>query len=129
MLLSHFPQWKMENLLNHLNPLSGNHLEILTIKGKPVFRAVDSEEVLKTHDLTENQKIIYHLIKAAKNKGIWVKDIKAKSGLHSQLVMADIKTLEKKLLIKSVKSIKSPTKKVYMLYDLDPSVEITGGAW
>ena len=100
--------------------------------------------------MTDTEKIVYQIIKSAKNKGIWIKDIKSKSNLHSQLVNTNIKSLEKKSMIKSVKSVKvwdtlssnsqgviahtyhetqNPTKKVYMLYDIEPSVELTGGAW
>lgn len=31
--------------------------------------------------------------------------------------------------MKSVKSVKHPTRKIYMLYHLQPSIEVTGGPW
>lgn len=41
-----------------------------------------------------------------------------------------LKTLEmSKRLIKSVRNVKNPTRKVYMLAGLNPSTEITGGPW
>ena len=83
----------------------------------------------RTSSLNDTERIVYQLIKGAKNKGIWIKDIKSKSGLHTQLVNSNVKSLEKKILIKAVKSVKTPTRKVYMLYELEPSVELTGGAW
>jgi DNA-directed RNA polymerase III subunit RPC6 len=83
----------------------------------------------RTSSLNDTERIVYQLIKGAKNKGIWIKDIKSKSGLHTQLVNSNVKSLEKKMLIKAVKSVKTPTRKVYMLYELEPSVELTGGAW
>lgn len=46
-----------------------------------------------------------------------------------QLVNASIKSLEKRNLIKSLKSVKNPTKKLYILSELEPSVELTGGSW
>ena len=128
-LLKSLEHWTMNEIMQEINLLSGTFIQVLTVKGKPVFKALDSEEISKTLSMTENERIIYNLIKSSKNKGIWIKDIKSKSGLHTQLVNSNIKSLEKKLFIKAVKSVKTPTKKVYMLYDLEPSVELTGGAW
>ncbi|EGF79925.1 hypothetical protein BATDEDRAFT_12133 [Batrachochytrium dendrobatidis JAM81] len=86
-------------------------------------------ELFRTGSMSDNERIVYQFIKASGNKGTWIKDIKVKSGLHAQIVTQMIKNLEKKVLIKAVKSVKTPTKKVYMLSELDPSVELTGGAW
>ena len=41
----------------------------------------------------------------------------------------ELKNLEAKKLIKSVKSITQKNKKVYMLFNLEPSHEVTGGPW
>jgi DNA-directed RNA polymerase III subunit RPC6 len=40
-----------------------------------------------------------------------------------------LKTLEQRCLIKSVRSITSKSKKLYMLYDAIPTKDITGGPW
>jgi DNA-directed RNA polymerase III subunit RPC6 len=128
-LLNELSSWTMPELMDEINALSGTYIQILTIKGKPVFKALEEEEVEKTIGMADTEKIIYNIIKAAKNKGIWIKEIKSKSNLHTQLVNSNIKSLEKKGIIKSVKSVKTPTKKVYMLTELEPSVELTGGAW
>jgi DNA-directed RNA polymerase III subunit RPC6 len=40
-----------------------------------------------------------------------------------------LKTLEQKQEIKAVKHVKYPTRKIYMLYNLQPSSDVTGGAW
>ena len=45
------------------------------------------------------------------------------------MVTLAIKQLERQGHIKSVKSVKTPTKKLYMLTEFEPSVELTGGAW
>lgn len=39
------------------------------------------------------------------------------------------KSLESRRLIKQVKSIAAKAKKLYMLYELTPSTELTGGVW
>lgn len=40
-----------------------------------------------------------------------------------------LKTLDSRKIIKAVKSVVNKNKKVYMLYELEPSKELTGGAW
>lgn len=40
-----------------------------------------------------------------------------------------LKNLESRQLIKSTSSISSKTRKLYLLYDLEPAKEITGGPW
>jgi DNA-directed RNA polymerase III subunit RPC6 len=128
-LLKELEYWTMNEIMQEINALSGTFIQVLTVKGKPVFKALDDDEVEKTLGMSESERIIYNIIKSANNKGIWIKDIKSKSNLHTQLVNSNIKALEKKGIIKSVKSVKTPTKKVYMLTELEPSIELTGGAW
>ena len=40
-----------------------------------------------------------------------------------------MKTLEGRGLVKNVKSVQHANRKVYMLAELEPAREITGGAW
>jgi len=40
-----------------------------------------------------------------------------------------VKNLESKKLIKAVKSVAASRKKVYMLFNLEPDITVTGGAW
>ena len=40
-----------------------------------------------------------------------------------------LKALEHRKLVKAVKSVANGNRKVYMLFELEPSREITGGAW
>lgn len=72
--------------------------------------------------------MVYQVIKNTHNKGAWTKDIKFKTGLHQNIVAKLLKSLEAKQIIKSVKT-KNSTRKVYMLYEVEPSMEITGGPW
>ena len=79
--------------------------------------------------LSKDEAIIYAIIKNAGNRGTWTKDIKQKSSMHDSIVTQVMKSLEKKAIIKAVKSVKTPTKKCYMLAELEPSEELTGGSW
>ena len=40
-----------------------------------------------------------------------------------------MKNLEKKLLCKSIKPINNKNRKIWLLYDMKPSEEFTGGIW
>jgi len=40
-----------------------------------------------------------------------------------------LKALEVRSLIKSIKSVANPSRKLVMLAELEPSKEVTGGAW
>ena len=83
----------------------------------PLLDKMDSDELL-----------VYQVIKNADNKGAWTREIKQKTGLHQNVVTKVIKALEAKQIIKSVKT-KNSTRKVFMLFDVEPSLEITGGPW
>lgn len=73
--------------------------------------------------------MVYQHIKASANQGIWMKDLFKNTNLHRAVVNKTVKTLEMKQIIKPVKSVKNPSKKIYMLSELEPSVDITGGSW
>ena len=68
-------------------------------------------------------------IKGSDNRGIWTKDLKLEQIFTKPLnkVLKSLETTKK--LIKSVRNVKNPTRKVYMLIGLSPSTEITGGPW
>lgn len=55
--------------------------------------------------------------------------MKNKTNLAQPQITKILKTLESRNLIKSVKNVNNPSRKLYMLYELEPSREITGGAW
>ncbi len=79
--------------------------------------------------LDENETMVYSHIKDSRNEGIWTKQLKARTGLHQTIINRCLKSLEQKQLVKAVKSVKYPTRKIYMLYGLTPSIELSGGPW
>jgi len=58
-----------------------------------------------------------------------MRDIRFKSNLPRKPLTRILKVLENKKLIKSVKTVQTPTRKIYMLHDLTPDESLTGGAW
>jgi len=133
--LQHLDGWSINDLVTVGNSLSKKDLiEIRSSGTGPgnnvlTFVAVSEEEVHKLRSMDANEKIIYGYIKEAGSKGIWQKDLKIKSGIHQKQVLASLKALEKRKIIKTVKSIKNSIKRVYMLYELAPSDEVTGGTF
>ncbi|PIL32108.1 hypothetical protein GSI_06814 [Ganoderma sinense ZZ0214-1] len=97
--------------------------------GNLSYRVVTKKELEVKKDMSGEEGMILSYIQSAGNEGIWTKHLKAKTELHQTVIDRCIKSLMQKQLIKAVKSVKYPTRKIYMLYHLEPSVEMTGGPW
>jgi len=82
-----------------------------------------------TKGCEKEERLVYQIIEDAGNKGIWMRDIRFKSNLPRKPLTRILKVLENKKLIKSVKTVQTPTRKIYMLHDLTPDESLTGGAW
>lgn len=93
------------------------------------FQAISLMEASKITAMSDDEAMIYSYIEASGREGIWTKTIKAKTNLHQHIVVRCLKSLENQRYIKSIKSVKHPTRKIYMLYNLQPSIEVTGGPW
>jgi hypothetical protein len=61
--------------------------------------------------------------------GIWTKDLKNRTNLQQPQVTKILKNLDARGLVKSVKAVAHPTRKLYMLAELEPARELTGGSW
>jgi len=113
-----------------INTLSKKGLLTLFRVGNSVaYQEVKSEEVLKLQGLGMDERLVYQYIKQSDNTGIWTKDLRVKSNLQPAQLTKILKTLESKKIVKSVKSVENKNKKLYMLFDIEPSRKITGGAW
>ncbi|ORY94168.1 RNA polymerase Rpc34 [Syncephalastrum racemosum] len=124
------PSMSIENAYMAMNSLlKKNALEMMQQNGENLLRAVDLKEAEKASKLNEEGRLVYNTIRAAGNEGIWSKDLKKKTNLHAIVLQRTIKLLEQRQEIKAVKHVKYPTRKIYMLFNLQPSSEVTGGAW
>ncbi|KAG6890941.1 hypothetical protein C0995_000898 [Termitomyces sp. Mi166 len=119
---------KRQNALNFLLGV-GLFKSLVDSKGSVSFRAVTKSELAATKDLTGEENLVLGHIKASRNEGIWTKHLKAKTNLHQTVIDRCLKTLTQKRLIKRVPSVQHPTRKIYMLENLEPSVALTGGPW
>ena len=94
-----------------------------------VFERVREEQAAKFKGLSTEDMLVYQIIQHAGNAGMWTKELKQRSNLPVPQITKCFRTLEARKLIKSVKNVAQSNRKVYMLYELEPSREITGGAW
>jgi DNA-directed RNA polymerase III subunit RPC6 len=104
-------------------------LEVLQKGETLIYRLKDPSKSAASMNMDNDEKIIYDVIAAGENTGVWVKDIRTKSNLIMTHLTKILRTLENKKLIKAVKSVNASKKKVYMLFNLDPARSVTGGAW
>ena len=116
--------------------LADKRLNLFEGKGKSAgavqvqaFQVVKKETAEKFEGFGSDQMLVYQTIAQAKDKGIWTKDIKSLSNISQQVLNRSLSALESRFLIKSVRSVASKSKKLYMLYEVEPATEITGGPW
>lgn len=93
------------------------------------FQVISLSETKKLTSMNEDEQMIYSYIEASGREGIWTKTLRAKTNIHQHIVMRCLKLLESQRYIKLIKSVKHPTRKIYMLYNLQPSIDVTGGPW
>lgn len=97
--------------------------------GTLFYRAVAEQEAVLIRGMSADEAMVYSYVQASGREGIWTKTIRIRSGLHQHVVNRCLKSLESKRITKSIKSVKFPTRKIVMLYHLQPSIEVTGGPW
>lgn len=79
--------------------------------------------------LLKDEILIYQVIAQSADKGIWTKDMKLRSNVPPTRLPKILKNLESRNLIKAVKGVSGGARKIYMLFELQPSEELTGGTW
>jgi DNA-directed RNA polymerase III subunit RPC6 len=125
--ISHIPVTDRAVAINRL--LSQRKLQIFKDGDALVYKEVKQDEAVKFKGLSSEDLLVYQIIQQSGNTGIWTKELKQKSNLPQTQIGKIFKSLEARKLIKAVKHVAQQNRKVYMLYELEPSREITGGAW
>ena len=111
-----------------INDLTQSSRLIMSKVGDELFYNLVSDEMAsKFLGLDVSARMVYQVIEKSGNLGIWTKDIRTQTNIQQQALNKIFKALETRRLIKPVKSVSS--KKVYMLYNLAPAKELTGGPW
>jgi DNA-directed RNA polymerase III subunit RPC6 len=115
-------------IINHLTSESRLVMSKLG-KNELFYTLVSAEVATKFSGLDTSARMVYQVIERAGNMGIWTKDIRLQTNIQQQALNKIFKALESRRLIKPVKSVTAKAKKLYMLFDLTPSKELTGGVW
>ncbi|CAJ1402326.1 unnamed protein product [Effrenium voratum] len=109
--------------------LTQSRLEIIQAGDKLLLRAVAPQLAAKLSRLDDHMRQVYLQIEKAGDKGAWSKSLKDQTKLQQHTITKATKELIKLQLIKEVKSVHNRNRKVFMLIDLEPSREISGGTW
>lgn len=121
-LCRHFRKLNKMELAAILNSLlQSNQIEVAQLEGRMHYRAVRNKT-------TDYEAMILALLGQIGSNGMWLRDIKTKTNIPHNLVLKILRNLEAARKIKSLKSIKN-NRKMYMLYDVKPNEEVTGGVW
>jgi len=116
------------NALNQL--IEDGRIQLMKNKtGSLVYKYQSADKAKKFSDLSIEDVAIFNIIEEAGNKGTWLLELKKKSNMTSVQIKKILKKLEKKEIVKSVKSIQAKNKYIWMLAELEPPNEITGGIW
>lgn len=76
----------------------------------------------------DHGRLVLDCLAASGSKGLWMKTIKSKTSIPHNYLMKLLRRLEQEQQIRSIKSVNS-NKKTYILYDVTPDEEVTGGIW
>lgn len=127
-----FPSTKLEVVVEAINALLCHGSISVSRQGSSgnlVYRATNPSDTARFRGLGPQEMLVYQLIKHEGNMGIWTRDLRLRSSLPTNSLSKILRALETRKLIKAVKSIAHKNKRVYMLFELEPSQEVTGGAW
>lgn len=98
-------------------------------KNELLFMAVSNQRARKKLKMNQDELLVYETIEASGRAGIWRQKIRNSTLLHHIVLNQCLDRLEKQSEIKSVRSKDKKTRKLYMLYELQPSRENTGGVF
>eukprot|EP01134_Creolimax_fragrantissima_P004414 CFRG4414T1 len=121
-----------ELLLPNLNLLlQAQKISMVKVPGsaKPIFKIADPND--RTRGLSQKELLTYQLIEEAGSLGIWQRELRIQ--VSKDIVSTELTKIMKNLInrhiVKEVKSVMEPKKKLYMLFNITPDRSLTGGVW
>lgn len=109
--------------------LAKSKLDLLKSGQMILYKIKISADTAKFVGASSEETLVYRVIEESKTKGIWIRDIRNATNLPQAMLNKVLKILESKKLVKSVKAVGAARKKMFMLFELEPDTEITGGAF
>ena len=122
--------FNQQDRVDAINHLIGSKRLSLHVKadGQTLFKIVSEEHASRMRDLSYEEQLVYQVVADSGSLGALSFQFRGILGGQTQAkVNALLKAMEKKQLIKSLKSVSKGNKKVFMLADIEPSIEVTGG--
>lgn len=121
----------IEQISGGINALLNAHKisMMMAPAGSPIFKATMQQDAVKFKGLHAEELLVYQCIKAGGNQGVWTRDLKQRTNLPQPKINKILKALEERSLVKAVKSVQNASRKMYMLAELEPAKEVTGGPW
>jgi len=93
------------------------------------YNLVSLDIATKFAGLDKAARMVYQVIEKAGNMGIWTKDVRTQTNIQQQQLTKIFKSLETRKLVKPFKSVTAKAKKRYILFNLKPAKELSGGPW
>ncbi|CAD7701120.1 unnamed protein product [Ostreobium quekettii] len=115
------------NAINSL--LQTGRLQLFSSGTGLVYKEVDLNVAIKFRGLGTEELLVYQVVEQSRNSGIWTKEMKSKTGLAQPQLTKILKNLETRQLVKTFRPVENKTRKMYILYSLEPAEHLTGGAW
>lgn len=126
-----FGSVEVAEIAKAINGLAAKRLIIIKkdANNKLLYQAVSIDEARQSAAMSTEESMVYSVIRDGGDEGVWTKKLRAVTGIQPTTLNKVLRGLESKNIIKQVKNVKTPTRKIYMLAHLKPSVAITGGPW
>jgi len=129
-LKANFNDEEYKKLVPVINHLTQQSKLTMSKAGKELFYTLVSDDVAsKFKGLDPKHRLVYQVIEKSERMGCWTKEIRIQTNIQQNMLAKILKVLENRRLVKQVKSVNAKSRKLYMLYDLEPSKQLTGGVW
>jgi DNA-directed RNA polymerase III subunit RPC6 len=110
--------------------LGGNRIQLFQqSSGEMWFKLIDEDKASKLVGLTHEQILVYQEIEKAQSSAVWSGDIKKKLNMQTQSIDKTLKMLLNRGLIKLTRDVNRKNRKIYLLSELEPAKQISGGPW
>jgi DNA-directed RNA polymerase III subunit RPC6 len=116
-----------EDLIERINQLllSGS-LELVKYGQITKYKTKKKDQNL---ELTEDENLVFTIIKSSGSKGEWISNITKSSGLHRSLLSKVLRSLENKRFVRSVKPLNKSNRITYISYGIKSEDEIKLSNW
>lgn len=94
--------------------LASMKLQIMVNPADPsrhIYKPSTTGDATRFKGLTAEDMLVYQCIQSAGNMGIWTRDMKQRTNLQQPKINKILKTLEERVLVKSVKNVQNASKK------------------